>query len=268
MREKSHGVRLMKVEGQPGDGATMNERECADPGAVTPEDVLAYLDGDAPLHVVEHLTRCAHCAAAAQAYRDAEQGLQRIFFRAVCPLPQTLGEYELDLVSPDERQQVAAHLRVCDRCTGELRTLREFMAGGLLPVRSDGPFDVVRRIVASLVPPVATPAFAGLRGASDGAALVYQAGNLLLALEWRPDDRPGRFALVGLAMQEAAPDESEDRDVSDRPVHLISDAGAGLIERTDELGNFQFDNLAPGAYRLEIDLDREVIVVEDFRLSR
>ncbi|HEX5416094.1 MAG TPA: hypothetical protein VFZ25_10540 [Chloroflexota bacterium] len=241
----------------------MNQRDCTEPGAVSPEDLLAFLDGDAPRRVVDHLNRCAYCSASARSYRDTQRGLRRILDRVECPSPQILGEYELNLVSPTERQRIAGHVLGCDRCADELRRLREFMAGGLRPVRPDGLPERIRRIVANLVPPAASPAFAGLRGTSDEVARVYQAGNLLLALEWRPDVRPGRFTLVGLAMPEAAADASAEPDLADRPVHLIAGPGPALVERTDELGNFQFADLAPGAYRLELDLDGEVVVVED-----
>lgn len=243
----------------------MNEPECSDPGAVSPEDLLAYLDGNATPRVIEHLKSCAHCAAEVRSYRDAERGLRQILYRVDCPSPQTLGEYEMGLVSPTERQQIAAHVFGCDRCTDELRQLREFMAGGLLPVQPDDLAGTIRRIVATLLPSAVSPAFVGLRGTSDGAARVYQAGNLLLALEWTADARPGRFALVGLAMQEATMAQTDERDLADRPVRLIVD-GTERTEWTDELGNFQFDDLAPGDYRLELDFGGEVIVVDDLQL--
>jgi len=246
----------------------MNEQACTDPGVVTAEDLLAYLDGDAPRPVVEHLHGCAHCRTIARDYRDAERGLRRRLYRNACPSPQTLGEYELNLLTPTERQQIAAHVLTCDRCTDELRSLREFMAGALVPVPPSGLTERVRRIVANLVPTAGSPALAGLRGTTEGAALLYQAADVTLALEWRASSHSGRLVLIGLAMREATTDAAVDWDVSGRSLRLRSAAGATLVERTDELGNFQFDNLSPDAYQLEIEFDGEVIVVEDLQLIR
>ena len=38
------------------------------PGAVSPEDLIAYLDGEASLGVVAHMRDCPECSAAAAEY--------------------------------------------------------------------------------------------------------------------------------------------------------------------------------------------------------
>jgi anti-sigma factor RsiW len=237
----------------------MGETDCIQPGAVTPADLVAYAEGEAGPDVVAHIRRCAHCGAEARAYARTDRRLRQVLYRADCPSTQTLGEYELGLLTPTQRQEVAAHALDCPRCADELKALRDFMAGDL--VEADDLSSVTRRLrqlVATLVPSTASPAFAGLRGATDQLTQVYRTDAMSITVEWRPGARPGLASLVGLVLSD---DES---DLGNRPVRLSALNGRSpelyVHDRTDELGNFTFDGLKPGAYRLEIDLADATVV--------
>jgi hypothetical protein len=57
-----------------------------------------------------------------------EAGLRRGLYRFDCPDAHTLGEYQLDLLEPENRRRVAAHEAECDACGVELRALRSYLA--------------------------------------------------------------------------------------------------------------------------------------------
>lgn len=242
----------------------MRDSECIQPGALTTADVVAYAEGEASERVVDHLRRCPACAREAKSYAQTNRSLHQALYRVDCPSPQTLGEYNLQLLSTDEQRAVAAHARDCPRCADELRTLREFLRGELFDesMVRPGLGQQLRRLVATLVPPSTRPAAAGLRGTTDQSVRTYQAGNLSITIEWRPGPRPGTAALVGLVLSE------DDVDLSGHEVRLgaVQETGAratALAQMADDLGNFLFDELRPGRYQLEIDLADAVVVLDD-----
>jgi hypothetical protein len=90
---------------------------------------MAYVDGDAPASVTAHVRGCPACAATAADLAWTQLRLRHAVARAGCPEPETLGEYELDLLAPGDRERVARHVRACARCDADLRLLRAFLAG-------------------------------------------------------------------------------------------------------------------------------------------
>src|SRR5512141_3070774 len=101
---------------------------CSSPEAVTPEDIVAYVDGDAPPRVVEHIRSCPSCRAEARQYAQVQGRLHQALHRFDCPTPLALGEYNLGLVSAEDRTHIAAHVLECPACADELRALRAFLA--------------------------------------------------------------------------------------------------------------------------------------------
>jgi anti-sigma factor RsiW len=97
--------------------------ECVAPGQVLPEDLLAYVNGDAGAVVVDHVARCAACTRRAAAYANLERTLRARMFRAECPAAQVLGDLAVGLLSPEETTSVRAHLARCPHCAGELAQL-------------------------------------------------------------------------------------------------------------------------------------------------
>src|SRR5436309_1821070 len=176
------------------------------PGAVSPEEMLAYIDGEAPPRVVEHLRSCPDCMAAARGYARVQRRLQRSLQRFDCPSPQRLGDYELDILAPEERTAVAGHVVECPRCTDELRTLRDFLALEIAapPI---GPLERARRLIAALVVPAPGAAHARLRGAADTATQTYRAGDVTISVHTGPGARRGRGSIEGLAWRESGDTE-------------------------------------------------------------
>ncbi len=179
----------------------MTTAGCIDPQTVTPDSLLMYLDGEAPAEVSQHVAACPACAAEAASLNRLQEQLGAALFRFDCPPSQVLGEYAIDLVTPEDRTSVAQHVVDCPRCTSELRSMREFLVADdlLLPARS-GVVAGLRRIVASLFPPA--PALApavALRGTCLGHGAVLP--------RRRPDPHPRARAAVpvGSGLPDGAP---------------------------------------------------------------
>ncbi|MFN8559684.1 MAG: hypothetical protein U0531_20850, partial [Dehalococcoidia bacterium] len=94
-----------------GSWVTVNGRpRCTDPNAVADGDLIAVARAEAEPSVLEHLHACRACQDRAANYRALERRLEQALFRLSCPSSETLGEYALDLLPPDERVALAGHL--------------------------------------------------------------------------------------------------------------------------------------------------------------
>lgn len=244
------------------------------PGAVSPEDLIAYLDGEASPDVAAHVRACPVCSAAAADYARDLRRLQGKLFRFECPPSHRLGEYELGVVSPEQRTAIAAHVVECPLCTAELRTLRDFLAGDLVAGLADpapGPVERLRRVVATVLAPRPAGAYAGLRGAAtaDAGTQTYQAGDISISVSTTPAAARGRLSLSGLIWR-----EDVDGEIAGSMVALIGaedDTPMAQPRQTteiDELGNFTFDEVEPGAYRLEVTLGDQIVVIDNLQFGR
>lgn len=236
----------------------------ANHGAVTPEELIAFVDGEASGQVGEEIEADPTLRAAADAYARTQRHLQRYLYRFDCPSPQALGEYDLGLLVPAERTRIAAHVVVCPRCTAELRMLRDFMAmeDDIPPV---GAMGRIRRIVATLLPPppLLSP-HASLRGAGDATGRTYQAGDVTITLDMGVPVHRGRMSLTGLIWRES--DEYE--TVTGSTVVLISGDRATETDTIDAIGNFTFDDIIPGTYQLEVSLGDDRIIIEGIPIGQ
>jgi hypothetical protein len=236
---------------------------CIEPGAVTPEELVAHADGQAPGHVQAHLRRCAACRAEARGYAAWQTALRRGLHRFDCPPAQALGEYQLGVLPAEEGRLVAAHAAECPRCAEELRTLRSFLAADPIPGLSLA--EQARRLVARLIPAPLSPAVAGLRGGATAPSQTYQADGIGVALSPAPAAsraRAGHAGLIGLIWREGA-EAAQLAGVA----HLVASDGRPHDAPIDDLGNFAFEDLPPGVGQLELRLDDAVVVVEDVQVG-
>jgi hypothetical protein len=179
---------------------------------------------------------------------DMPPSLSRLLYRFDCPDPHTLGEYQLEVLDPEQRVEVARHASTCEECTAELSTLRAFLASD--PAPSQTLADRVRRVVATLLAPSPTLGLAGMRGAADVESRQFRAEGVSITIA--PGGEPG--AIVGLVTGAV--------DLKDRPVRVAN--VTGLV---DDLGNFELAGLTPGAYALELELPDRVVVVENLQID-
>lgn len=221
-------------------------------GGVTPDDLIAYIDGEAPPAVTAHVAGCPECAARAREYARTQQQLRVRLWRFDCPPAQTLGEYVFDFLAPEERTRVAGHVIECPRCAEEVEQLRALLAAD--PPPPAGPVERLRRVVATLVP---TPrgAYAGLRGAADPAARTYRAGELTIGVSAGPAGKRGRVSLEGLIWRE----DGGELAAAGGTASLSAPERPALTAAIDEFGNFVFEEIEPGAYDLELVFDDQQI---------
>lgn len=236
---------------------------CNDPGAVTPEDLVAYAEGDGDSRTAAHVASCPWCAAEAASYAALDRTLTARLWRAECPATLTLGEHVLDLLDPQGALAVRAHVAVCPHCTAELDELRTALGGDPLAELATGP-GLLTRLVMRLVPaPGQGLAFAGVRGAGS-ATRTYEADHLTTTLTVEPEPERGRrrWSLAGLVLHEGG--EQLPAGIAVRVVR----AGTVAAEATlDDLGNFVIGGLEDGIYDLELDLPDRVLAVEGLEIG-
>lgn len=235
-----------------------------DPQAITPEDLIAFIEGEVSEQVGATIEANAALRAAADDYARAQRQLQRRLYRFDCPPSFVLGEYDLGLLGPQERTRIAAHVVTCPHCMAELRMLRDFLAApdDAPPV---GAMERMRRIVATLLPPPPrTSPYASLRGADDATTRTYQAGDVTITLDLGAPVRRGRTSLVGLLWRNGDDPERS----AGSTVALIDDSGTTQTVEIDDVGNFTFDDLRPGAYQLEVTLGDDTITIEGLPIGQ
>ncbi len=223
-------------------------------------DLLAWLEDDKELGT--HIEHCEACRQRAMHLALEEKRLQSLLFRADCPSPMTLSNYELDQLPDENRRMVSAHIAQCPHCSQELAWLRQFMAAPIsqaIPAaQAPHPLhelkESIRVIVARWVNQAANGAGAGMgmqlamgamRGGGEQRPMLFDADGLQITLEFYEDPtHPGKHQLVGLLIGDETPEHFR--------VQIWRD-NACLAETTvDELGNFTIDNLPPAIYDLKL----------------
>lgn len=226
---------------------------CVSPPELTDLQLLTFIDGDADAAVQRHVAVCAGCRSRAEALARWQTELSARLFRADCPPSLELGEYQMGLLPRPRAQLVERHVAVCPHCQHELAQFAEFMAEPPpAPVEMWAPVrDRLRVLVAQLVSggrslgawggPSLAPALAGVRG-DDNGPLIFQAGDVELAMDVQPDQQPGLVTLFGLV--------SGIDDPADAEVRLWRQNRLVAATQVDDLGNFVVAALPPDRYEL------------------
>jgi anti-sigma factor RsiW len=228
---------------------------------------MAYVDGEADERVVNHIRRCAFCAEKAEAYRRMQEILGAALYRASCPLPETLGDFYLNVLPPGQKLVMAKHLRECPHCARELEeysiTSPEDISLGVMEHLKEAITSVIE---ALLIPPRLQPA--AVRGRTAHQRF-YRADDLNILLTFQPS-ASRRGTLTGVIIPRGA----WSGDLAQR---LASLAGTqiGLFrqgepmgsERVNELGHFVFEGILPGEYDLTFDWQGQMILISKLVLS-
>jgi anti-sigma factor RsiW len=189
-----------------------------------------------------------------------ENQLSNALYRAFCPEPNELGEYQLGLLSTPRAQQIQTHLAECPHCRTEMAQLQSFLKS----VEPDLETSLVERVrvwLAELLPGAdggSTPALAfGLRGDESGVHF-YQAGDAQITLEVQDDpEAPGRKTLVGLILGGEA---------AGLRAYLWRQDQAVTSAEVDELGNFTLSGLEPGQYEIFLSGPDVEIQIKDLEV--
>jgi anti-sigma factor RsiW len=235
---------------------------CIAPPPLEDADLLMIVDGAAPRSVLDHVARCAACAARAASLAQQQMALRARLNRAACPPSHELGDYRLGLLAAPAASRIIAHLAACPRCSAELAELDVFLAAtaaslepGALERAAAGLRQVTARLASGLDGLTPAPAYAVLRGEAGGP-LMYEAEGWQVALEVVPDATdPARRSLLGLVMGLAAADGAE--------AALLQAGDVVVSSPVDVAGNFALDGLPQGRYDLRIGIpaeDAEILI--------
>jgi hypothetical protein len=196
-------------------------------------------------------------------YAQAQNRLRHTFYRITCPSAEVFGDYELGLVSDAERVAIAGHVLECRRCAEELQVLREFMAPdtAVEPAQA-GAFDRLVRMVATAFVPPLQPALGAMRGSADSASRNFRAGSLAMKITQTSEPRQSGRILVGLVWQDDKPAAELSGEA-----RLFGTGGYSRTTPIDRFGNFTFENVDPGTYHVELQIEMHVTVVEELRVS-
>ena len=177
----------------------------------------------------------------------------KALFRIACPVPQMLGEFQLELLSPVSARPITYHLETCPHCQRELRSLTSYLPS---PPHfelnaSQPPISLqLKVLIAQLLP--RPPAPVGIRGDQNDPQ-VYQAGGWQITVDIHTDERRlNQKSIFGLVLGDGRAREAQ----LWRENQLVSSA------TIDELGNFVFTKIMPGQYALIFWTDEEEIRIE------
>jgi hypothetical protein len=179
---------------------------------------------------------------------------------------------------------VAAHLEAgCPRCEADLAELLAFAAAeqdaGLAAARdpSVGPGEGgLRRLLATRLVPLGGRGgpSRGLRGTPganrDAPTILLQTDEAIVVLRVKREARRDTVSVSGLVL----PHRSDSALLRGAEAHLLALAAPGVasggasVERVDERGGFVLEDVAPGAYRLELRSARGALVIDDFEIGR
>ncbi|HOT93461.1 MAG TPA: zf-HC2 domain-containing protein [Anaerolineae bacterium] len=231
---------------------------CIAPDEIHEGDLAAYLDGSATPEVIAHIERCPACAAEAAALRQVEALFAAALYRADCPPPDQLLEYQAGLLNGKERRAVAQHLKGCAECRQELARLKR-------AAQEPGEWSLVeqlkqsgKQVLVALLTPAPRPALA-FRG-GEKRERVYRANGyqIILALT-EPVAGERLWQIEGQVMRGGTV-------TPQGKVCLLKAAERIAGDCVDEMGYFALENVPAGHYALQIEFPDTYIVIENFDL--
>ncbi len=252
--------------------------DCFLENAPTDEELIAVALDDEVLsqEARHHLEQCEVCQQKVARYRQTNASLVARLYRTQCPTSTELSFYsvsgggDVEVLSPEKRQQIASHVLDCPLCMAEVEETRRFMAQPIeFPVPAFSPRALVRRIFAT---PVKRQQLFVVRGDAQDSAWPrqYKAEAIDLSLHLSRTSS-GEHMLLGIL---TSSDPAEDVDALEgvlAELHKapLAVASNGTIPRTqpflhtlvDDMGNIVFKPVPAGSYTMVIYLPgREMIV--------
>ena len=215
--------------------------KCITSPALDDAQIVAYVDGEADDSVVTHIKACPFCSEKARQWTLLQNRLQKQLYRATCPTPIELGDYELGLLAAPQALVVASHLRGCPHCRREVSELQEFLTK---PDARPNIFHAANVLFAQLIGGAAAPGLGALRG-DDKGPLIFEADGVVITL----DVQPGLSGQISILGQLAANDQEQ---WTGAEVALQQRDSSQLTTSLDDLGAFRLDPVLPGASQITI----------------
>jgi len=241
---------------------------CVIPPKLDDGQLLAYIVGNAPAEVHQHLEQCPDCRSRLATLQGWQSWLMNNLYRTPCPSSLDLGEYKLQMLGEKQKAEIEQHLGWCPHCSRELQlfSAQEQAFVGDRPISSlEQLTDRVRIVMARLRNDLMgirleTPQveMAGIRGQETTKLLIYDADELEISLMLQADAaQPSQSVLLGGV--------SGPNDLTFE-VDLLE--GTQLVSTTnvDSLGNFTLPILREGQYTLILHSDTREIYIDHLDL--
>lgn len=252
--------------------------DCLYAQAPDDEELLRFaLDGD-PLRKEEreHLAQCETCQHRLALYQQVNTALTTRLYRSQCPDAEQLSFYCANLLPPDDRMHIAAHILDCPLCSAEVADTRRFMAEvEPLPVAELSPQVVVRsirRIAASLVRQQAQFVLRGADALSETSwPRQYRAETIDLSLHLSRASN-GDHLLLGILTSSDNVESVDAFEGAKAELYSASNVSPETqspirMTEVDDLGNIVFNAVPTGQYTLLLHLPEREIVIEDITIE-
>jgi hypothetical protein len=258
--------------------------ECTNSMAPGAEELLRLVLDKEPLRqeTKEHLEQCSTCQQQLAVYMRVPDQLLSKLYRSACPSVTQLNLYCAGTLSGDESPAIAYHIAVCPLCTGEVITIRQFLADfepfPLIEEKVMFPQRIVERIIAAFVP--WKPQLVTRGTASDGPwPRQYRAGELNISLHLSRGSS-GETILLGLFTSDDLDEALEEQEgvpvdlYSARDFSIAHDANAQatnsmpvMTAQIDDLGNVVFKVVPFGEYVMVVHLPAREVVIEGLMIE-
>ena len=233
----------------------MTKDRCINPSEIEEGDLIAYLHGDAPPQVAGHIARCVFCAEQVEQLRMIDAQLLAAFYRDACPTAQVLADFALNRLLATEKLRVAAHVRRCSICSGEVTAVRDLADEAppslLARLRESLALALVARPIARVAAPARGEGWQGRFEADDlVVTLSVQAGNLTGRVRKRGAPSGADYSGQAWMLEEKPTAEG------DPPRSEI-----------DERGRFRFTAPLAGSYTLLLQVGEQDVALEMIRVE-
>ncbi len=227
--------------------------ECINPTLIKEGDLLTFIEGEAGHEVGEHVTRCPMCASRVKQIRKTSRALLVLMYRADCPAPEVLGQYQLGLTSSAEQLKVAAHVRACPHCGRELAEL-ESGPDNLAQMVLQTLKGVARIIEATLVSsPRLQPA--GVRGGRTRRS-AFRGPGIDVLIGFQPVATGRKVGtLMGTVVQTKVSPDSR--------AWLFCEGKEPVSSPVDDLRTFTFEAVTPGEYDLALEAGERALLMRE-----
>lgn len=253
--------------------------ECTNSIAPGAEELLRLVLDKEPLRqrAREHLEQCSTCQRRLAVYMRTPDQLLSKLYRSECPSVTQLNLYCAGMLKDDESPAIAYHIAECPLCTGEVITIRQFLADfepfPIIEEKTMFPQHIVERIIAAFVP--WKPQLVTRGAASDGPwPRQYCAGELNISLHLSRGSS-GETILLGLFTSDDLDEALEEQEgvlvdlysARDFPVAQNANPMPVMSAKIDDLGNVVFKAVPFGEYVMLVHLPEREIVIEGLNIQ-
>ena len=235
-------------------------RQCIAPLEIKEGDLAAYVAGQAPSRVANHVATCPFCQAEAARLLDTELLLDELLYLEDCPEDELMLGYVAGLLSSEDEAAVAAHVGSCPDCAREYRLLTAVSAPETTPAPSlSGRLQALgKQIIQAVQQPGSLKLATSMRGQQDIGQL-YEAGNYQIILGSKAIELPQRsHQLQGQIIH-----TETGLPLAAAVVTLQQQEATVTTIDVNQLGFFQISDIDSGQYSLQIAAETELIIIEN-----